>query len=50
MWRNMIRIWPAPDSRAAITKSSVRKDRYLPRTTLAIPVHEMSERIMVMEK
>ena len=50
MWRKMIRIWLAPASSAAVTKSSSRSARNWPRTTRARSVQPSSEMMTVMAK
>ena len=50
MWRKMMRIWPAPASSAAVTKSSSRSERNFPRTTRARSVQASSAMITVMAK
>ena len=46
----MIRISLEPDNLAAVTKSSSRRDRILPRTSLAKAPHETSESMIVIKK
>ena len=50
MCLKIMRAWEAPASWAAITKSSSRSDRNLPRTTRAMPVQLMIDRMTVMAK
>ena len=50
MCRKMIRIWLAPASSAASTKSSWRSDRNRPRTTRASSVQPTSEMMIVIAK
>ena len=49
-WRNMTRGPRAPSMRAASTKSSSRSDSSLPRTTRAMPVQPVRERMTVIRK
>ena len=49
-WLTMIRVREEPQSSAAITKSSSRRERKRPRTTRASSVQPMREMIRVMAK